>query len=224
MLGAVADQLEQAALAEERGDGQGGRRSSPRAMRSSRLRLTSGRVRPHAFPAGFRAFGRPKSPPKRLIPVNSACSPQRHRPPGVLGRMSPSSSSMRRRRLYLAVRSERQGAPVLICPELVATARSAMRRVLGLARAMTRHRRVARVAMRHLAPSSRVSLSVPIWLTFTSTELAMPFGRCPRPRSPGWSRRRSSRDDLDASRTDARSVSCRPAVPVGLRRGRPRWT
>src|SRR3989304_1755185 len=38
----------------------------------------------------------------------------------------PSSSSMRRRRLYLAVRSPRAGAPALIWPQPVATARSAI--------------------------------------------------------------------------------------------------
>src|SRR5262249_52935685 len=36
----------------------------------------------------------------------------------------PSCSSMRRSWLYLAVRSERASEPVLICPQLVATARS----------------------------------------------------------------------------------------------------
>ena len=40
--------------------------------------------------------------------------------------ISSSMASMRRRRLYLAVRSLRQGAPVLIWPQAVATARSAM--------------------------------------------------------------------------------------------------
>src|SRR4051794_5738329 len=39
---------------------------------------------------------------------------------------APSSSSILSRRLYLATRSERDGAPVLICPAPVATARSAM--------------------------------------------------------------------------------------------------
>src|SRR5262249_52896563 len=38
----------------------------------------------------------------------------------------PSSSSIRRSWLYFAVRSERASDPVLICPQLVATARSAM--------------------------------------------------------------------------------------------------
>ena len=39
---------------------------------------------------------------------------------------APSCSSMRRSWLYLATRSERQGAPVLICPAFVATAMSAI--------------------------------------------------------------------------------------------------
>src|SRR5438105_7637243 len=38
----------------------------------------------------------------------------------------PSASSIRRSWLYLATRSERDGAPVLICPQPVATARSAI--------------------------------------------------------------------------------------------------
>src|SRR5688572_28711453 len=40
--------------------------------------------------------------------------------------VSPSSASMRISWLYFATRSERAGAPVLICPVLSATARSAM--------------------------------------------------------------------------------------------------
>ncbi len=48
-------------------------------------------------------------------------------PPGPAYRAcGPSSSSMRRSWLYFAVRSERASEPVLICPQLVATARSAM--------------------------------------------------------------------------------------------------
>src|SRR6185437_16547660 len=39
---------------------------------------------------------------------------------------SPSSCSIRRSWLYFAVRSERASDPVLICPQFVATARSAM--------------------------------------------------------------------------------------------------
>src|SRR5215217_1865707 len=39
---------------------------------------------------------------------------------------APSASSMRSSWLYFATRSEREGAPVLICPQPVATARSAI--------------------------------------------------------------------------------------------------
>ena len=39
---------------------------------------------------------------------------------------APSASSIRSSWLYLATRSERDGAPVLICPQPVATARSAI--------------------------------------------------------------------------------------------------
>src|SRR5207247_8753596 len=46
------------------------------------------------------------------VPANSAAS--------------PSSSSIRRSWLYFAIRSLRDAEPVLICPALVATARSAM--------------------------------------------------------------------------------------------------
>ena len=46
---------------------------------------------------------------------------------------------MRSSWLYLATRSLRAGAPVLIWPQLVATARSAMVHVLGLAAAVAHH-------------------------------------------------------------------------------------
>ena len=55
----------------------------------------------------------------------------------------PSASSIRSSWLYFATRSVRDGAPVLIWPQPVATARSAIVDVLGLARAMRHHRGVA---------------------------------------------------------------------------------
>ena len=55
---------------------------------------------------------------------------------------SPRPSSMRSNWLYFAVRSLRAGAPDLICPQFVATARSAIVDVLGLARAVRHHRGV----------------------------------------------------------------------------------
>jgi len=48
------------------------------------------------------------------------------KPAPAYGAASPSSSSMRSSWLYLERRSERQGAPVLICPVQRPTARSAM--------------------------------------------------------------------------------------------------
>ena len=67
----------------------------------------------------------------------------------------PSSSSMRMSWLYFAIRSERASEPVLIWPQLVATARSAIVDILGLAGAMRDHRRIAG-AMRHLDGGERL--------------------------------------------------------------------
>ena len=52
---------------------------------------------------------------------------------------------MRMSWLYLARRSDRDSEPVLICPQLVATARSAIVEILGLARTVAHHRSVARL-------------------------------------------------------------------------------
>ena len=60
-------------------------------------------------------------------------------------RRLPSSSSIRSRRLYLATRSERAGAPVLIWPAFGRDREVGDRRVLGLARAVRDHGRVARL-------------------------------------------------------------------------------
>ena len=78
---------------------------------------------------------------------------------------------MRSSRLYLATRSERDGAPVLIWPVPMRDDEVGDRRVLGLAG-----------AVRHDAPSSRrrrassiasiVSVSVPIWLSLMRTAFA----------------------------------------------------
>ena len=57
--------------------------------------------------------------------------------------------------LYLANRSERASEPVLICPQLVATARSAMVVFLGFARAMRHHGGIAG-AMRHVDGGERL--------------------------------------------------------------------
>src|SRR4051794_23376276 len=77
---------------------------------------------------------------------------------------------MRSSWLYLATRSERAGAPVLIWPQLVATARSAI--VVSSVspdRCDMTALYDARVAM---ATVSIVSVNVPIWFTLTRIELA----------------------------------------------------
>ena len=53
---------------------------------------------------------------------------------------------MRSNWLYLAMRSVRLAEPVLICPALVATARSAMNGIFGFAGAVRDHGGVAGVA------------------------------------------------------------------------------
>jgi hypothetical protein len=66
-------------------------------------------------------------------------------------------------------------SPVLIWPALVATARSAMNG-LRSRRSGARPPRCSRIGARRMASS--VSVSVPIWLTFTRIELRRP-SRCP---------------------------------------------
>ena len=77
---------------------------------------------------------------------------------------------MRSSWLYLATRSERAGAPVLIWPQLVATARSAMNvSSVSPERCDITEVQPLRVAM---STASRVSVSEPIWLTLIRIELA----------------------------------------------------
>ena len=82
------------------------------------------------------AFVWPGRAPVRVVPRAAAgevaaeliglSRPPRARLEPAKRAFSPSSSSIRRSWLYLAVRSPRLGAPVLICPAFVATARSAI--------------------------------------------------------------------------------------------------
>ena len=80
------------------------------------------------------ACGRLQKPPEGWFALRAASGSgtdvwrrlPENRPPVRGQTISSSMASMRRRRLYLAVRSLRQGAPVLIWPQAVATARSAM--------------------------------------------------------------------------------------------------
>src|SRR5204862_1941812 len=93
---------------------------------------------------------------------------------------SPRSSSMRRSWLYFATRSDRAGAPVLIWPQLVATARSAMVvSSVSPERWLIMQRNPLRCAR---STESSVSVREPIWLTLTSSALAWPpsMPRCSR--------------------------------------------
>ena len=72
----------------------------------------------------------------------------------------------------LAMRSERDSEPVLICMQLVVTARSAM----VLSSVSPERWLITDVYMLRLAKSTacRCFGQVPIWLIFTSSELQMP--------------------------------------------------
>src|SRR5680860_1230803 len=92
---------------------------------------------------------------------------------------------MRSSWLYFATRSERAGAPVLIWPQLVATARSAIVvSSVSPERWLIMHRKPLRCA---ISTESRVSVSDPIWLTLTSSALAWPPSM-PRARRSTWER------------------------------------
>lgn len=118
---------------------------------------------------------------------------------------------MRSAWLYLATRSERAGAPVLIWPQLVATARSAIVvSSVSPERWLIMQRNPARWA---ISTASRVSVRVPIWLTLTSSALAVPVSM-PRARRSGLVTKRSSPTSLDLG---AEAVGHGlPAVPVVL--------
>merc|ERR1719401_584064 len=83
--------------------------------------------------------------------------------------LSPNSSSMRINWLYLARRSERQGAPVLIWPVHRPTARSAMV-VSSVSPERCEHIMPQPFCLQSLTASID-SLSVPIWLTFNNNAL-----------------------------------------------------
>ncbi len=79
---------------------------------------------------------------------------------------------MRSSWLYLATRSLRAGAPVLIWPLPTATARSAI--VVSSVSPLRWLIIVRYPLLCASATASSVSVSVPIWLTFTSSALAAP--------------------------------------------------
>src|SRR5204863_5369186 len=116
-----------------------------------------------------------RSRPDRGDDLRAAALPVHHPPargnadqPGQTAR-DPSSSSIRSSWLYFATRSERAGAPVLICPAFVATARSA------IVASSVSPERCEITAVHPPARASRiawnVSVTVPTWFSFTSTEL-----------------------------------------------------
>ena len=74
--------------------------------------------------------------------------------------------------MYFATRSDRAGAPALICPAFTATARSAM---VVSSVSPERCEITARYDDRFASSTvSRVSVNVPIWLSLTRTALATP--------------------------------------------------
>src|SRR5215207_3436986 len=105
-------------------------------------------------------------------PGDSQRTPRATAPRPRKAAASSRSSSMRSSRLYLATRSERAGAPALIWPQLVATARSA----IVVSSVSPERCDITLVYAWRVASStvSSVSVRVPIWLTFTSTLLATP--------------------------------------------------
>src|SRR4029077_20011414 len=86
---------------------------------------------------------------------------------------SPNSSSIRSNWLYFAMRSVREAEPVLICPAPVATARSAMK----VSSVSPERWEIIEVypLRRARSMASRVSLTVPIWLTLIRMLLATPL-------------------------------------------------
>src|SRR6185503_20779251 len=102
---------------------------------------------------------------------------------------APSSSSIRSSRLYLATRSEREGAPVLSWPVPIATARSAM-----VVSSVSPERWLIiapQPAPRAMSIAPIVSVSVPIWFSLISTALAA-RSSMPRRMNSGFVTNRSS--------------------------------
>ena len=79
---------------------------------------------------------------------------------------------MTSRRLYLATRSDRDIEPVLICPQPVATARSAI--VVSSVSPERCDTTAVYPAFLAILMAAKVSVSVPIWFTLIRIELAIP--------------------------------------------------
>src|SRR5262245_37935447 len=190
-------------------DGESGRVGSQHddlALESLRFLLE----RPHAGEA-LSAIGgqrddqhhqdrRPQEP--RQAQAHRARPPKAARPGHTAE--GPSSSSIRRSWLYLAVRSPRESEPVLICPALTATERSAMNvSSVSPERCEITVPQPARLAS---STASSVSVRVPIWFTFRSTALARPR-RIPSWRIAGLVTKRSS--PTSCTRAPRRCVKAR---------------
>ena len=110
---------------------------------------------------------------------------------------------MRSSRLYLATRSERDGAPVLIWPVPIATTRSAI--VVSSVSPERCDTTADQPAPRASSIASIVSVSVPIWLSLMRTEFAA--SSLDAARDPlGVRHEQVVADELD--RSPSRSVSC----------------
>ncbi len=120
----------------------------------------------------------------------------------------PRSSSILNSWLYLAIRSERERLPVLICPALVATARSAMKE----SSVSPERCEMTAVILCVLASSiaSRVSVSVPIWLTLIKIEFAAPSSM-PRWRNFDVGHKKIVADELHACRRPSASDFFQPS-------------
>ena len=118
---------------------------------------------------------------------------------------------MRSSRLYLATRSERDGAPVLIWPVPIADDEVGDGRVLGLARAV-RHD-ADQPAPRASSIASIVSVSVPIWLSLMSTEFAASELDA-RGDPLGVGDEQVVADELDPVAEPRRSARCQPRPVV----------
>mmetsp|Transcript_1513 Transcript_1513/g.5098 ORF Transcript_1513/g.5098 Transcript_1513/m.5098 type:complete len:263 (+) Transcript_1513:1590-2378(+) len=108
--------------------------------------------------------------PQRSSPVYSFIHRGVRKPAPAYGAEAPSSSSMRSSWLYFASRSDRQGAPVLICPVLRPTARSAMKES-----SVSPERWdviTPQPAFCAMLTASIASVMEPIWFTLSSSALA----------------------------------------------------
>src|ERR1035437_1808269 len=113
-------------------------------------------------------FRSPRATPRLPGPVTRRAGPRQPRPYGRSGWWALISM----RRLYLATRSPRAGAPVLSWPHPVPTARSAMN---GSGVSPERWETICAYPARwQMAMASRVSVTVPIWFSLIRAALPMP--------------------------------------------------